>query len=428
MSVDLTSEYPKTIIQYNISPETFVKKLPGIDVDLCLENKVDPGIYALCANGCQFRRDFQGFLPALMERQFNQRKDYQKKMREEKDETAKIKYDKAQYAKKIQLNSLYGSLANAGFRFYDPDFAEAITLSGQLAIRFIAREVNAFMNKICQTKDDDYIIAIDTYSLYINFKPLVDLYCKDKTKMADFLDKIGKEKLIPYIAKKFGELAEQMNAFKQAMEMKREIIADKALWTAKKRYAMNVLYQEEKKNNPPKLKIMGIETVRSSSPEICRSALEEAISIIMNKDEKALHAYIATFKKDFFKAPFEEVAFPRGVNDLEKYQDSATIYKKGSPIQVRGALIYNHTLKDRKIKNQLPIFSGDKIKFAYLKLPNPVYHNVIACPSFLPFADLTRYIDYNMQWEKAFLDPLYNLISLINWHDKKQDSLGSLLQ
>lgn len=425
VSLDVTSEYPKTLIQYNISPETFVKKIQGIDVEVCLRGDVSPGEYALTATGCMFRRDKQGFLPALMERQFQQRKDYQKKMKEENDEKLKVKYDKAQYAKKIQLNSLYGTLGNRGFRFYDPDLAEAITMSGQLAIQFMAREVNIFMNKICKTLDEDYIIASDTDSLYIRFGPLVDLYCKDKTQneIVNFIDQVSREKLVPLTEQKFGELCKRMNGHKQAMEMKRENIANKALWTAKKRYIMNVLDSEGKRYEVPKLKIMGIETARSSSPQICRSALEQAIKIIMNEDEEKLHAYIASFKKEFYKAPFDEVAFPRAVNDLEKYSDSATIYRKGSPIQVRGALIYNKMLRDRKVKKWEPIFSGEKIKFAYLKLPNPARTDVIACPGFLPFQDLEEFIDYKTQFSKAFLEPLNSIISLIGWHDKKRDTL-----
>jgi len=429
MSFDLTSLYPHIIIQYNISPETFVEKFDGFNVELLINgnNTAVGGMgYCVAANGCRFRRDFQGFLPALMELQFKQRKEYQALMGAETDETAKVKYDKAQYAKKIQLNSLYGALANAGFRYYDPNFAEATTLSGQLSIRFMAREVNDYMNKISGTTGEDYIIAIDTDSLYIRFGPLVEKYCTDKSKAIDFLNTIGEEKLVPFMAEKYKELAKTMNAYKQAMVMKRENIADKALWVAKKRYIMNVWDNEKKRYDKPKLKIMGIETVRSSTPQICRSALEEAISLVMNKDERTLHAYIENFKKEFFKAPFDEVAFPRGVNNLEGYSDAATIYKKGAPIHVKGALLYNKMLKDRDIKTWTPIYSGDKIKFTYLKLPNPVLDTVIAAPGFMPFKDLNDFIDYRMQFQKAFLDPLHAIINMIGWHSKKQDTLEGL--
>lgn len=427
MSFDLTSLYPHIIIQYNISPETFVEKLDGFDVDHCLKmTGPHPTPHALTANGCLFRRDTQGFLPALMELQFKQRRDYQAKMKAETNDVARIKYDKAQYAKKIQLNSLYGALANGAFRFYDPRFAEAITLSAQLSIRFIAREVNDYMNKINGTENEDYIIAIDTDSLYICFAPLVAKYCSDKAKTIDFLDTIGKDKLVPFMATKYEALAKTMTAYKQAMIMKRENIADKALWVAKKRYIMNVWDQEGKRHSSPKLKIMGIETVRSSSPQICRKALEESISLVMNKNESVLQAYIEQFKKEFFQAPFDEVAFPRGVNNLERYFDPVSIYRKGCPIHVKGALLYNKLLKERGNTVSVPIYSGDKIKFAYLTRPNPVKDIVIAAPGFLPFKDIEMYIDYHMQFEKAFLDPLHNIITMLGWTSKKQDSLEAL--
>lgn len=429
VSVDLTSLYPHIIMGYNISPETFVDKLDYVNVEYCLKkDKFEDQQYATCANGCRFRKDVQGFLSTLMETQFKQRKEYQRLMSLEKNEEQKVKYDKAQHAKKIQLNSLFGALANAGFRFYDPNYAEAITLSGQLSIRFMADQVNSYINKICDTKDVDYIIAIDTDSLYIKLDTLVKKYCPDNHNKIDFLDKFGNERLIPFISKKYEILADRMNAYKQAMFMKRENIADKALWTAKKRYIMNVWDKEGKRYDKPKLKIMGIEVVRSSTPAIIRSAMEQAIDIVMNKNEKELQKYISTFKEQFFKAPFDEVAFPRGISDVDKYADSVTIYKKGAPMHVKGAILYNKLLKDRKMKTWTPIYSGDKIKFAYLKMPNPIKDTCIAAPGFLPFEDIAEYIDYNMQWEKSFIEPLNHIIGMIGWNSKKQDSMKGLFK
>lgn len=424
MSFDVTSLYPKTIVEYNISPETFVKKRARTVDDVLGSSLDETGDHSVTANGCYFRRDIQGFLPALMEEKFGQRVEYQKAKKNAKSEDEKGRYDKAQLAIKIMINSLYGALANAGFRYYNADFAEAITLSGQLAIKFMEREVNAFMNTLCGTTNQDYVVAVDTDSLYVRFDQIIRL--KNPDKPIDFLDKLAKEQVEPLIARKFEELARKVNAFMNAMKMKREIISDKAIFVAKKRYAMNVWDKEGERYEAPIRKIMGIETVRSSTPEICRHALETAIEIMLNRNEVELQNYIDAFRADFMKAPFEEIAFPRGMNGLAKYSDAASIYKKGTPIHVRGALLYNEYLRRSKLTGWNPIFEGDKIKFCYMKLPNPINDDVISCPGFLPFPELEPYLDRQLQYEKAFLDPLNNLLQIIGWRHEKGDSLADL--
>lgn len=432
MSFDLKSLYPHIIIQYNISPEMFVGKVPNVNVQKLLDSKDEiSGQNTMAANGCIFRKNKQGFLSALMESQFEIRELFKKKKKEavkNGDKLAEIKYDKAQLAKKIQLNSLYGSLSNVGFRFYNADMAEAITLSGQLSIRYMHDRVNEFMNYACKTEGVDYIIAVDTDSLYIRFKDLVDLYCKGKTRdqIINFLDTVAKEKLNPFIKEQYDLLGKKMNVAKQAMEMNREVIGDKAIWTGKKHYIINVWDKEGDRLETPELKIMGIETVRSSTPEICKTSLEKAINIIMNADEETLQEFVAQFKEEFFKAPFEDVAFPRSANNLAKYSDPVTLYKKGTPIQVRGALLYNKLLKERNMTKLSPIFEGEKIKFCYLTLPNPTFDNVISAPGFLPFVDIGDYIDYNTQWEKAFLEPLNSILEKIGWTSKKEANLEAL--
>jgi DNA polymerase elongation subunit (family B) len=386
---------------------------------------------SLTGNGCLFSKNKHGFLPELMISQIKLREFYKKKKKEavkNGDALAEIKYDKAQLAKKIQNNSLYGSLSNVGFRFYDVNLAEAITLSGQLSIRYMEKKVNDLMNQICKTSGIDYIIAVDTDSLYIRFKTLVDMYCegKSKTEIINFLDRVSKEKIEPFISEQYELLAKGMNSYSQNMEMKREVIGDKALWTGKKHYIINVWDKEGLRLKKPELKIMGIETVKSSTPEICRPALERAIEIVMNEDEDALQEYVAKFKEEFFKASFEDIAFPRTANNLKKYSHSVSIYKKATPIQVRGALIYNHVLKERKLNKISPIFEGEKVKFCYLKLPNPTYDTVISAPGFLPFLDIAEYLDYNTQWEKAFADPLNHILEKIEWRSKREANLEEL--
>lgn len=434
MSFDLTSLYPHLIIQYNISPETFVRREADFSVERLLEK--EPPVFdgnSLTANGCLYRNDIRGFLPELMELQFNLRTEYKDKMKEAKiakNENDIAKYNMAQMAKKIQLNSLYGSLSNAGFRFYDINHAEAITLSGQLSIRYMEKKINEFMNMICQTEDKDYVIAVDTDSLYISFGYLVKKYCKnsEKSQIVDFLNKVSIDKIEPFMQKQYDILAKRMNAYTNAMHMKRENIGDKAIWVAKKRYMMNVWDSEGLRYEKPELKMMGIETARSSTPEICRKALEKSIEIIMNGNESMLQNYVETVKNEFYSSPFDVVAFPRTANNLNKYQDSATIYKKGTPIHVKGSLLYNKLLKDRNIKKWPPIFESEKIKFSYLKLPNPVKDTVIAAPGYLPFVDVESYIDYATQFEKSFLEPLNHILELIGWTHKETDSLEGLFE
>ena len=331
-------------------------------------------------------------------------------------------------AKKIQLNSAYGALSNAYFRWFDNKLAESITLSGQLSIKWMERAMNKYLNKLFKTKDEDYVLACDTDSMYITLDKLVNqvgLEGRPVPEIVKFLDKVCEEKLEPFIESNYGELSEYVNAYDQKMKMKREAIADKAIWTAKKRYIMNVWNNEGVSYNEPKLKIMGIEAVRSSTPAACRANIKKCINVIMNKDEDATIEFITKFRDEFKKLPFEDVAFPRGCKGLSEYRDLNTIYRKATPIHVRGALLYNNLLKQKKLDQRFPLIQeGDKIKFCYMKLPNPIRENVFACPGTLPRQlGLDQYIDYDMQYDKAFVDPIRTILDAIGWRVEKSASL-----
>ena len=342
------------------------------------------------------------------------------------------KYKNLQLAKKVQLNSAYGAVGNKYFRFFDVRKAEAITLSGQLAIKWIERRVNEYINTILDTSEVDYVIASDTDSIYVNLDALVRKCFKegsDPVKVVNFLDKVASEKLEPFIDKSYEELAQLTNAYSQKMFMKREAIADKGIWTAKKRYMLNVYDNEGVRYAEPKLKMMGIETVKSSTPAVCRDALKEAITIIMNKTEQDAQDYISEFRKKFDTFPFEEIAFPRGISDLNKYVvdgDELTI-PKGCPIHVRGGLIYNHMLRQSKLTKKYEVIKdGEKIKFCYLKVPNPIQQNVISVMRTLPQEfELEAYIDRELQFQKAFLQPLMAILDSVGWSTEKKSSLES---
>jgi DNA polymerase elongation subunit (family B) len=442
VSFDLNSLYPHLIMQYNISPETMVARatsFPSIDELLSGEHNFksdDPNEqgFSWTANGCAYRKGYQGFFPALMEKMYNDRAMYKKKMLEAKKSYEKTKskedsklvarYHNMQLAKKIQLNSAYGALGNEYFRWFSFNNAEAITTSGQLTIRWIERKMNEFMNKMLKT-DEDYIIASDTDSIYITFEKLVEkLDDKSDLELVRIIDEFVNAKVQPYMDQCFNELAEMMNAYQQKMFMKRETIANKGIWKAKKMYILNAWNVEGVQYDEPKLKIQGIEAVRSSTPYACRENIKKALTIIMNKEESDLKKFIEEFRLQFNSMSFEQVAFPRGVNGLSDYESSSHIYIKGTPIHVKGALLFNNMLKSKRIKNIQPIMNKDKVKFAYLKMPNPVKDSVIAAPDSLPPEfKLDAYIDRDTQFDKSFLEPIRSITEVINWNIDNKSTL-----
>lgn len=332
-----------------------------------------------------------------------------------------------QMAKKIQLNSAYGALGNEYFRWHDMDNTESITKGGQLSIRWAENAINKFLNKTLGSENEDYVIAIDTDSLYINMAPLVHKVFPDgaeTTRIIDFLDQSCAEIIEPKIEKSYGELATYVNAMEDKMVMKRENIGNKAIWTAKKRYIMNVFDSEGVRYEKPKMKMMGIEAVRSSTPAVVRKYIKDALDVIITKDEAAIIEFIAKHREEFRKLSFEDVAFPRGCKGLEKYTDASMIYRKGTPIHVRGALMYNHMLNKNKIDRFQPVQNGDKVKFCYLKVPNPSRENVIAAPNTLPKAlGLNQYIDYDMQYTKSFVEPMKTILDAIGWEIEHRATL-----
>ena len=446
VSFDLNSLYPHLIMQYNVSPETIVEgRHTSISIDNLLNNEYQAqGEYCMAANGHYFKRDKQGFLPAMMQRMYDDRSLYKKKMIEaqkayeketDKERKREItnqisKYKNLQLAKKVQLNSAYGALGNQYFRFFDIRQAEAITLSGQLAIRWIEKKLNSYLNKLLKTEGNDYVIASDTDSVYVNLGPLVHMVygSKGETKIetiVDFVDKACTEKFEPFIDKSYQELADYMNSFDQKMQMKREVIANKGIWTAKKRYILNVYDSEGVRFAEPKLKMMGIEAVKSSTPMSCRDKIKESLKIVMNGNETDFQSFVEAFKQEFKTLPFEDIAFPRGVSELSKYMSSSELYSKGTPMHVRGAIMFNAFLKKYKLTKKYQLIQdGDKTKFCYMKVPNPVQENVFSILTVLPKEfGVEKYIDYDTQFDKAYLEPLKTIVNTIGWRTERVSSL-----
>ena len=446
VSFDLNSLYPHLIMQYNISPETLVTRLKdkvSID-DLLVGGASQFGDYldktncTIAANLCIYTKEKRGFLPSIMDRMYDDRTKYKKQMIECKKEYEKTKdprlvkeiarLDNMQMAKKIQLNSAYGALGNKWFRWFDVNNAEAITTSGQLSIRWIEKKLNDYLNKLLKTENFDYVLASDTDSVYVTLEYLVKNVFGDDVpetkKVIQYIDKICKERIEPFIDRSYQELAEYMHAYAQKMQMKRENIADKGIWKAKKMYILNVWNSEGVEYEKPKLKMTGIEAVRSSTPTACRDAIKKSLEIIMAGSESDLQKYVANFKSEFSSLGFDDVAFTRGVKDIEKYWVGGR-FQSQTPIHVRGSVVYNEMLKKKKLTNKYQsITSGEKIKFAYLKNPNPTQDYVISCPNGLPKElKMETYIDYAVQFEKGYLSPIESITNTMGWQAEKRATL-----
>ena len=449
VSFDATSLYPSIIMQYNMSPETLVmgdqdyftpttvKQLLDKKTDLKHLHERDE---CMTANGYHFNRKTKGLFPGIVEKLFDDRQVYKRKMIEAQklyQETKKAsylndisRYTNFQMARKIQLNSLFGAWANYFFRYFDDRIAEGITTTGQLIIQQVGRALDDYLNKVCGTKDFKYSFYSDTDSCYITLDPLVKKFYADKSKteIVAILDRICEEKITDVINRSCKELAFYTNAFDPKIIFKREAIADRGIWVAKKRYAINVYNNEGVSYDPPKLKVMGLEIVRSSTPEVIRNSLKEAVRVAITTDQQTMQDYIDQYKKEFMQLPPEDIAFPRGVNNLKKYSSASHIYAAGCPMHVRGALLYNHYLKEKGIGNKYEnIGEGDKIKFLYLRTPNPIKENCIGFigklpPEFL----LTNYIDYDTMFEKSFIEPLNGIIEGMGWTARPQATLAGL--
>jgi DNA polymerase elongation subunit (family B) len=443
VSFDLNSLYPHLIMQYNISPETLLdERHPSVTVDKILNQEITFELYkdkAVCANGAMFRKDVRGFLPELMEKIYKDRTIYKKKMLAAKQEYEKKKTkelekeiarcNNIQMARKIQLNSAYGAIGNQYFRYYKLANAEAITLSGQVSIRWIENKVNAYINKILKTDGVDYVIASDTDSIYLNMGPLVETVYKGREKttqsVVSFLDKVCKVEFEKYIESCYQELAEYVNAYDQKMQMKRENIAERGIWTAKKRYILNVWDSEGVRYDEPKLKMMGIEAVKSSTPAPCRKMIKDGLKLMMSGTEEDVINFIDKCREEFKSLPPEQIAFPRTASDVRKYHSASDIYNKGTPIHIRGALLFNHYIKEKKLTNKYSLIAnGEKIKFVYLKKPNIIQENIISfIQDFPKELGLDKYIDYELQFEKSFVEPLKSILDSIGWNVEKTVNL-----
>jgi DNA polymerase elongation subunit (family B) len=447
VSFDAASLYPSIIMQYNLSPETLVV---GKTIDTTVEKllqttdtyaQIHDNNHAMTANGYCFIRDRQGLFPEIVEKIFSERVFFKKKMIEAQKDYEKTKnpqlvkdiskYNNIQMARKIQLNSLYGAWANQYFRYYDDRIAEGITLTGQYIIQKVGKALDQYLNKICGTENIEYTFYSDTDSCYVTLDTLVSKWLPanaSEKNIVDLIDKICKEKLVPVMNKACEQMAYQTNAYVSKLEFKREVIADKGIWVAKKRYALNVHDSEGVRYKEPKLKVMGLEIVRSSTPGSVREYLRSAVKLALTGNEHELQQFIQALEDRFMAMDPEDIAFPRSANGLEKYSSNVSIYIKGTPLHVRASLLHNHHVKLNKLERKYEMIKeGDKIKYLYLKEPNVIHEDAIAFIGKLPKElDLHRYVDYNTMFEKSFLEPMKTITNCLGWSTKPVASLDDL--
>ncbi len=453
VSFDVTSLYPSIIRVLNIGIETKETKYDEIDPKAVLSEaqnwkeaitEAKGKDWSLAANGVCYRKDTVSFYSKLIETMFANRLNFKKLAKKSKDELehchddalkAKLvndvsRYDLKQKAVKIAMNSLYGAIGNEYFRFFDVDNAEAVTLTGQYIIQQIERECDKHMNKLLGTKGVPYVVYCDTDSVYIRMDDVVKQCVKDPSdtvKVIDFLDKICKSELQPFIDKVCHDISfEKLNGMGDLIKMIRDVLTDKSIWTSKKRYIMNVYDSEGVRYEKPKLKIMGVEAVKSSTPKACREKIKEAIGIILHKTNDDLIEFIEEFREKFAELPIEDIAFPRGCNGVEKYTLPNGKPDKGTPYHVRGAILHNWLIQKLGLENKYKLIGeGEKIKFIALREPNPVGDKVLSFIDDLPDEfGMNKHIDYDEQFQKSFLDPLGIILNAIGWTTERRSSLS----
>jgi len=451
-SFDLQSLYPHIMMMYNMSPETIVQGIVNIQgsdkADALLERPelgFDHDAYCMASTGQLFDRNKEGVIPTIVERVYNERSEYKNERLKKESELEHLPNDDffaknelkkeitrlacLEQAIKILMNSLYGAMTNQYFRYFDIRIGEGITVTGQMVIKWTEKVINEFLNKTLKT-DKDYIIAIDTDSVYVDLQDIVDKIAPDSSeeKIISFIDKLCREVLNEKINESYEELQAYTGAKRQMMHMKREVIAESAVWTGKKRYAMMVWDKEGVRYEAPKLKIVGIEAVKSSTPRECRETIRTGIELVLTSTEEKFQSFLKSERDRFKTLSVEDIAFPRGVSNITKYHDSRTIYASRTPMHVRASLLYNNLLGETGVGNNYDrIKDGDKMKFVYLKVPNTIRENVIGFSSELPIEfGLHKYIDYDLQYDKAVISPLDTIAEAARWNTKRTPSLKGL--
>lgn len=455
ITFDAASLYPSLIRQFNMSPETLVpqtepvydqckiplyhlilEKLVNEKYDLSWTKEAKVGC---TASGALFYNDREGILPPIVANVIDGRKIAKTEMlKKEQEREYEIDEEKKriltqqivalngkQMALKILNNSLYGAIGNPAFRYYKLEIAEAITLSGQWCIRWLEKRINDYLMTLFGENEEtrqDRIITIDTDSVFVNLEEFVKRIDKKENiaeeKLVSIIDEFCKKMLQPFIDQCMKNFVQYSNAKEHRVFFKREKIANAGIFLAKKRYILSVWNSEGVTYTAPKLKVMGIDLIKSAYPEVCRKASKKFIPLVLTREKEKLLNEIKKLREQFFSAPAIDIAFPRGVQGIKKYETANYGYGKGTPIHVRASILYNGLLEKYKLNQRYEkIFDGDKIKFIHLMMPNPIQQNVIGFKDTLPVEfKLNDYIDREMQFRKSFLDPFSSLTEVLGWN------------
>ena len=457
---DVQSMHPSIIMSFNVSPETYLGN-SSKNVEFFLKDctqytreLIDTNATSL-ANGAMFDNTYEGFLPKIVRRVFNMRneakgeyKKYKKLVESLENSgddsldnialiksynTEVIKYDTLQFALKTSIAAVFGFLGNKYSRFYQLDMAEGITLTSQVMLKSGASEIERVVKELTNTTEPVMLYG-DTDSLIYSVKSIAYKFIPENTskeKIVEFLDRFHKQKIAPALQTKLTEIQYRMNAKEHSIRFVRDVISDVTILVAKKKYIMSVMDAEGVRYTKPDLELMGIESVKTSTPQFCRDKIETAIEEILYKSNDDLISYLNKTKSEFMKLPVEDISSPRGINDIEKYtadsivvdsfgddEDEESItYKTRTPMHVKAAIFHNKLLLENDLtKWYQPIENGDKIKYTYLKSPNPIGNNAIAFDGKLPEEfKLHKYVDYEMQYEKTFLNAIKSITTVIGW-------------
>lgn len=461
MSDDVQSMHPSIIMACNVSPETFVASM-NKNVNYFLgdftefSNYLKSNNYTSMANGAVFTREFEGFIPRAIRKVFNKRVEAKNEAKKHKNlandyknidkekytyhTTQYVIYNTLQNALKVKINSLYGFLGNKFSRYYQVELAEGVTITSQLVLKNGADEVSKIISQYSGCKYEDVLIYGDTDSIYYSMESIVNKHMSGKPTefIVDKLNQFHLAKIKPKIDDRINGLQQKLNCYIEQIKFVRDIISDISIFIAKKKYICSVWDAEGTRYKEPEIKLMGIESVKTSTPMFCRIAISDSIKTILYGTESEFHQFIKDTKSKFMKLDVEEVSFPKKITDINKYtiasmnnsifdvdDDNRNSHKKGAPIHVKGAIHYNNLIEKYNMENKIfMITNGDAIKYTYLTEPNPINNNTIAFMDNLPKEfGLHKYVNYDIQWEKSFYNPVNQIAEIVGWKMEKDYGL-----